>query len=148
MESESGQNYSDVNEFSTFTIGDTVCGLEITQIQEINKHLQITKVPQTKDYVEGIINLRGRIVTLINVGKKLGIRHSNEAQQSKIIITKIDDEYIGLMVDAIGDVISASTSEIEPIPSNMDGLKKEYFTSVIKLDEQLIGVIDVANITA
>lgn len=133
-------------EFSTFYVGGALCGINILSIQEINKHFEITKVPQAADYIEGILNLRGRIVTIIDLGKKLGLAAVNKTKDNRNIIVNSEDEHIGLLVDAISDVVIAKSEDIEPAPSNIGGVKGKYFQGVLKTEKQLIGILDIDEV--
>jgi purine-binding chemotaxis protein CheW len=75
-------------ELATFYVGEALCGMDILNVQEINKHMEITKVPQSPDYVTGILNLRGQIVTIIDIGKKLGLSPTKLSNESRNIIVK------------------------------------------------------------
>ncbi|MCP4671065.1 MAG: chemotaxis protein CheW [Desulfobacula sp.] len=133
-------------EFSTFHVGGALCGINILNIQEINKHFDITQVPQSSDYVKGILNLRGRIVTIIDLGKKLGLEPINKNQDNRNIIVNSEDEHIGLLVDSISDVVIAKKGDIEPAPSNIGGVKGKYFQGVLKTETQLIGILDIDEV--
>jgi purine-binding chemotaxis protein CheW len=133
-------------EFSTFYVGGALCGINILNIQEINKHFDITQVPQSSDYVKGILNLRGRIVTIIDLGKKLGLEPINNNQNNRNIIVNSEDEHIGLLVDSISDVAIAKKDDIEPAPSNIGGVKGKFFKGVLKTETQLIGILDIDEV--
>jgi len=133
-------------EFSTFYVGGSLCGINILSIQEINKHFEITKVPQASDFIEGILNLRGRIVTIIDLGKKLGLAPVNKDKDNRNIIVNSEDEHIGLLVDSISDVVIAKSEDIEPAPSNIGGVKGKYFQGVLKTEKQLIGILDIDEV--
>ncbi|HGY10992.1 MAG TPA: purine-binding chemotaxis protein CheW [Desulfobacterales bacterium] len=133
-------------EFSTFYVGGALCGINILNIQEINKHFEITKVPQASNYVKGILNLRGRIVTIIDLGEKLGLDPVNQNKSNRNIIVNSEDEHIGLLVDAISDVVLTKTEDIEPAPSNIGGVKGKYFQGVLKTEKQLIGILDIDEV--
>jgi len=133
-------------EFATFYVGGALCGIDILNIQEINKNFEITKVPQASDYVEGILNLRGRIVTIIDLEKKLGLEPINKDKNNRNIIVNSDDEHIGLLVDSISDVALAQKSDIEPVPSNIGGAKGKFFQGVLKTETQLIGILDIDEV--
>jgi purine-binding chemotaxis protein CheW len=133
-------------EFSTFYVGGALCGINILNIQEINKHVDITQVPQSSDYIKGILNLRGRIVTIIDLGKKLGLDPVNMDQDNRNIIVNSEDEHIGLLVDSISDVALAKKDDIEPAPSNIGGVKGKYFQGVLKTEKQLIGILDIDEV--
>jgi len=133
-------------EFSTFYVGGALCGINILNIQEINKHFEITKVPQAADYVEGILNLRGRIVTIIDLGKKLGLAPVTKDKDNRNIIVNSEDEHIGLLIDSISDVVIAKKEDIEPAPSNIGGAKGKFFKGVLKTEKQLIGILDIDEV--
>ncbi|MCD4676830.1 MAG: chemotaxis protein CheW [Desulfobacula sp.] len=133
-------------EFSTFYVGGALCGINILNIQEINKHFDITQVPQASDYIEGILNLRGRIVTIIDLGKKLGLEPVNKDKDNRNIIVNSDDEHIGLLVDGISDVVLAKAENIEPAPSNIGGVKGKFFQGVLKTEKKLIGILDIDEV--
>ena len=133
-------------EFSTFYVGGALCGINILNIQEINKHFEITRVPQAADYIEGILNLRGRIVTIIDLGKKLGLDPVTKGKDNRNIIVNSEDEHIGLLVDAISDVALAKQDDIEPAPSNIGGVKGKFFQGVLKTEKQLIGILDIDEV--
>ena len=133
-------------EFSTFYVGGALCGINILNIQEINKHFEITKVPQAVDYIKGILNLRGRIVTIIDLGKKLGLDPVTKDKDNRNIIVNSEEEHIGLLVDAISDVVLAQQDDIEPAPSNIGGVKGKFFQGVLKTENQLIGILDIDEV--
>ncbi len=133
-------------EFSTFYVGGALCGINILNIQEINKHFEITKVPQAPEYIQGILNLRGRIVTIVDLAKKLGLSAVNKDKDNRNIIVNSEEEHIGLLVDAINDVVLASREDIEPAPSNIGGVRGKYFQGVLKTEKQLIGILDIDEV--
>lgn len=144
---EKKTNISSENlKFSTFYVGEALCGINLLKIQEINNHFKITKVPQSSDYITGIINLRGRIVTTFNLGKKLGLDSISNDKNRKNIIVNSEDEHIGLLVDSISDVVSAKSTDIEAAPSNIGGIKGQYFQGVLKMEDQLIGILDIDQV--
>jgi purine-binding chemotaxis protein CheW len=133
-------------EFSTFYVGGALCGINILNIQEINKHFEITKVPQASDYIEGILNLRGRIVTIIDLGQKLGLSPVKKDKGNRNIIVNSEDEHIGLLVDSISDVAIAKKESIEAAPSNIGGMQGKYFQGVLKTENSLIGILDIDEV--
>ena len=140
-----GNNTEDL-EFSTFYVGGALCGINILNIQEINKNFEITRIPQASDYIEGILNLRGRIVTIIDLGKKLGLAPVGKDKNNRNIIVNSEDEHIGLMVDSIADVVLARKDAIEPAPSNIGGVQGKFFQGVLKTEKQLIGILDIDEV--
>lgn len=133
-------------ELATFYLGEALCGMDILKIQEINKHMEMTKVPQAPDYIMGILNLRGQIVTIIDLGKKLGLSSTEMTSKRRNIIVNSQGEYIGLMAARISDVVQADTSRIEPPPANIGGVQGKYFTGVFKTEDNLVGILDVEEV--
>lgn len=145
---ESGDNSSSKNlvELATFLVGDALCGMDILKIQEINKLIDMTTVPQAPSYVLGILNLRGQIITSIDLSKKLGLGKTNLSNDPRNIIVNSKGEHIGLLVKKISDVVQANTDRFEPPPSNMGGIQGEFFTGVYKTETKLIGILDVEKV--
>lgn len=133
-------------EMATFYVGKALCGMDILNVQEINKLMDMTTVPQAPNYVMGILNLRGQIVTVIDLGKKLKLGQTELDQTSRNIIVNAKGEYIGLMVSRIGDVVEAEWDKVEPPPANIGGLQGKYFKGVFKTKDRLIGVLDVEKV--
>lgn len=141
------RNTSSANvELATFYIGDALCGMDILKVQEINKLMEMTKVPQAPEYVTGILNLRGQIVTVIDLCKKLGLGATNFNEAARNIIVNSDNEYIGLIVSRISDVVKADLEKIEDPPANIGGVQGAYFKGVFKTQNRLIGVLDVQKV--
>ena len=130
-------------ELATFYAGEALCGMDILKIQEINKLLDMTPIPQAPDYVRGILNLRGQIVTVIDLCKKLGLRsaESNRDENRNIIVNSVK-EYVGLLVERISDVVRADWEEVQPPPANIGGVQGKYFEGVYKTDNSLIGILN------
>lgn len=137
---------NNIVELATFYVGDALCGMDILKIQEINKLLQMTKVPQAPEYVLGILNLRGQIVTIIDLGRKLGLGETDISQNPRNIIVNSAGGHVGLLVTKICDVVSAEMNKSEPAPANMRGIQGDFFTGVYKTDNQLIGILDVDRV--
>jgi purine-binding chemotaxis protein CheW len=133
-------------ELATFYVGDALCGMDILKVQEINKLMQMTKVPQAPDYVVGILNLRGQIVTIIDLGLKLGLGATDLSADPRNIIVNSAGGAVGLLVRRISDVVSANMERREPAPANMRGIQGEYFTGVYKTDNNLIGILNVDKV--
>ena len=130
-------------ELATFYIGESLCGMDILRVQEINKPQEITHVPQSPDFVLGVLNLRGRIVTVIDLGIKLGLSPIELSKENRNIIVDSGDEYIGLLVNRISDVVKADTRKIDPPPANIGGLQGKFFEGIFKTEESLIGILNV-----
>jgi purine-binding chemotaxis protein CheW len=139
-------NNKKIVELATFYVGDALCGMDILKVQEINKLMQMTKVPQAPEYVVGILNLRGQIVTIIDLGLKLGLGATDLSQDPRNIIVNSAGGHVGLLVKKISDVVSADMEKRELAPANMRGIQGEYFTGVYKTENNLIGILNVDKV--
>ena len=133
-------------ELATFYLGDACCGIDILTVQEINRLSDITPVPLAPDYVKGIMNLRGRIITVLDVGKRLGMTHCVDAESRRNIIVRYEKESIGLLVDRIEDVIHIQRENIEKTPANVSGIQERYFDGVLKTEKRLVSVLNLAEV--
>ena len=133
-------------QLACFYVGSALCAIEINIVQEMNKQMKMTRVPQAPTHVLGIMNLRGRIVTTIDLGQKLGLTPSQKTDSSRIIIVNSQDENIGLLVDKITDVITVQWEDMEPTPSNIKGVRGKYFQGVFKTSKDLVAVLDVETV--
>ena len=138
--------HSDTVELASFYIGEALCGMDILKVQEINKLIEMTRVPQAPEYVLGILNLRGEIITIVDLGKKLGLKSTELTDKTRNIIVNSNGEHIGLMVEQISDVIQAEWEKVEAPPANIGGVQGKYFTGVFKTEDRLIGILDVEKV--
>lgn len=135
-----------VVELTTFYVGDALCGMDILNVQEINKHMEMTRVPQAPECVMGILNLRGQIVTIIDLGKRLGLPPAELTGDSRNIIVNSHGEHIGLNVQRISDVVQADWDQVESPPANINGVQGRFFQGVYKTENSLIGILDVEQV--
>ncbi len=140
------QHNKNTIELATFYVGDALCGLNILNVQEINKLMDMTNVPQAPDYVTGILNLRGQIITIIDLGKKLGLDKQSIGNDPRNIIVNYPGGHVGLLIKKISDVVIADSDKIEPAPANMNGIQNIFFTGVYKTDKNLIGILNIEEV--
>lgn len=126
-------------QFISFFIDEYLMGIDILKVREVNLLLDITPVQHAQDYVRGLINLRGLIVTVLDLGVKLGRPPGSVTEESHNIILKSDD--VGILVDRLGEVVDAREDELEPLPANLEVRNSKYFEGVIKLDTDLLMII-------
>lgn len=132
-------------QLASFQVGDLLLGIDIHQVQEINRHLQATPVPHAPEAVRGVINLRGEVVTVIELRRVLGLPSAEFTRLTRNVVVNVGGEQIGLIVDSIADVVKAVVSEIDPLPENLGGLDHSFFQGVLKLDQGLLVILDVAQ---
>lgn len=142
-------NVSNINQddeeiqFSCFYLGETLCGLNIQSVQEINDDFSITDVPLSPDFVVGILNLRGQIITVIDQNQKIGLGVSKMDEDSRIIIVKSARDYVGLLVDRLAEVVTTTTKQIAKPPSNVNGIQGGFFYGVVHTqNNELLGLLN------
>lgn len=132
----------------TLKAGETICeyGVPITQVQEIIRLTVPTKLPQVPDFVEGIINLRGRIIPIIDLKKRFGIDTSHHTEDTRIMVVEVGGQTVGVVVDEVTEVLRLPQDSIEPPPTVAGGITAEYLTGVGKLDNRLLIMLDMTKI--
>jgi len=130
-------------EYATFYLGDLLLGIDIHKVQEINRHLEATQVPHAPEYVHGVVNLRGEVVTVLNLRRILELEPREISSKNRNVIVNSGGEQIGLLIDQIADVVSARTSELDPPPANLHGIDGRFFSGVYKLDGELLVILDI-----
>ena len=133
-----------VSQFITFNIAANLVGINIKDVREINRVLDITPVQHAPEYVKGLVNLRGNTVTVFDLGNRLGLERLKVTDESHNIILKKDA--VGLLVDNIGDVIEAEEDDIESPPANMGGIDSRFVEGVLKLENELLLILSADNL--
>ncbi len=125
----------------TFTM-DEQYGIPISQVQEIIRVGPITKVPNSPHHMEGVINLRGRIIPVLNLRKRLRLPETPLTRKSRIIVTEIINKEIGLLVDAVLQVVRVSSEFIDKAPEEVLDIDSDYITGVCRLSKGLVILLD------
>jgi len=136
-----------INELALFRIEGSLFGIDIDHIKEINKNLSYTKVTVAQDYIKGVLNLRGQIVTVIDLRIKFKKPPSQANDPNRrMIIVNYHDENVGLLVDSIDDIIHIDPRRLENSAAHMKGVNPDYFSGVYKLDSEIVIILDVVEI--
>ncbi|MEM1303798.1 MAG: chemotaxis protein CheW [Planctomycetota bacterium] len=133
-------------QFATFYVGELLLGVDIRHVQEINRQLDITPVPNAPPHVRGVINLRGEVATVIDLRTKLGLPKSEATPATRNLIVHSQDEPIGLWVDRIGDILTVAPEQIAPPPANVDGVDGRFFRGVHTMDTEIVVLLDVDHV--
>ena len=133
---------SESNQFCTFEVGDLYFGLEVTKVQEVMRFQEMTHVPVAPPEVAGLINLRGQIVTAIDMRRRLGLEARAADQQPMNVVLTDDHGAVSLLVDEIGDVLELDEETFEEAPNTLDDSMKDLIRGVFKLEERLLLVVD------
>jgi purine-binding chemotaxis protein CheW len=140
------QTQETLTELATFLVGEALCGMEIQQIQEINKLTQVTRVPQAPEDVLGILNLRGQIVTIIDLARRLGLGTTEPTSKARVIIVNAAGGKVGVLVRQISDVVAVDLRSKEAAPANMRGIQGRFFSGVCKRENALIGLLHIDRV--
>ncbi|MFA6596733.1 MAG: chemotaxis protein CheW [Ignavibacteriaceae bacterium] len=130
----------------SFFIGDEEFGVDILYVQEINRMSQVTKVPNAPDFVNGVINLRGRVIPVIDLRLKFGMPKKEPDKNTRIIVMEVSGKTVGFIVDSVNEVLRISKDVTEPPPELAMGINSEYIKSVGKLEDRLLILIDLEKI--
>ena len=130
-----------------FTLGEELFAIPISNVKEIINATKITSVPKAECHVQGIINLRGKIVTVLNLASKLGLISSNErTSERKVVIVENKDSIVGFEVDTVSEVLKIPTEKIEPPP--MMAHQASFMTGIGKINERLILLLNVDTLVS
>lgn len=135
-----------MRQFVTFKVEGHLLGVEIGQVREVNRVLSGTPVQHARPHVMGLVNLRGQIVTLFDLGLRLGLGPRRLGPGTHNVVLKRED--VGLVVDEIGEVMEVDGADLEGPPANLGGLAREFVSQVAKLKDGLLVVLDVQKILA
>lgn len=130
----------------TFRVGNEDFGIHIMRVQEIIRVIDAVKVPKAPFYVDGVVNLRGKIIPIIDLRKRMGKSVTSITDDSRIIIVDAGGRLAGLEVDLVVDVVTLNRDYIEPCPSIGSSKRSDYITGVGKQDERLITVLNLDNL--
>lgn len=140
------QNDTDITEFVTFTIAGQLFGLQIERVQDVFKPVNMTRVPLAGAEIAGVLNLRGRIVTAIDMRNRLEVKKRQSPDALMAIGIEAKGESFGLLVDAVGEVLKLSNTQREPNPVNLDRKLAALSAGIYRLDGQLLVVLDVDRV--
>jgi purine-binding chemotaxis protein CheW len=129
-------------QFSTFFVADLFFGIDVLSVQEVLRFQQMTPVPQGPRVIEGLINLRGQIVTAIDMRRRLGLPPRAEDKSPMNMVVRTSDGTVSLLVDEIGDVLEMDAGTYERPPENLDPAAREIIRGVYKLKDRLLLVLD------
>jgi purine-binding chemotaxis protein CheW len=137
---------SDEVQLVVFRLGKEEYGVEITQVREIIKMKEITRIPNAPEFVEGVINLRGQITTVTDLRKRLGVNGYKDNEQTRIIIVELEDSTIGMIVDSVSEVLRLSKKDIDSTPEIAASFETKYVRGVGKLKDRLLILLDLNKI--
>lgn len=127
----------------SFHLDNEEYGVEVLKVREIIRMVNITHMPNTPHYIDGIINLRGKVIPIVSMRKRFDLMEAEAGSQTRVIIMDVDGELLGFTVDAVSEVIRISSSDIQPPPSAaVGGIGQEYISGVINHGERLLVLLN------
>jgi purine-binding chemotaxis protein CheW len=130
----------------SFKLGSEEYGVEIAQVQEINRMVAVTHVPRAPQFMEGVINLRGQLIPIIDLRARFGMPRVEHTKNTRIVVTDIGAKRVGMVVDSVSEVLRLATDAIEDAPEMITGVDTEYIRGVGKIEDRLIILLDLAKI--
>jgi purine-binding chemotaxis protein CheW len=138
-------------QYVIFELSDEDYGLEIASVESIIKLQPITSVPHAPDFVEGVTNLRGRVLPVIDLRKRFNVkvdpeRNQERGKETRIIVMIMNGTMLGMIVDAVSEVLRVSEEAIEPLPDMTTTINEGFITGVAKLEERLVILLDLEKL--
>ena len=130
----------------SFRLDQEEYGIEITKVQEIILMGQITRVPQTPDFIKGLINLRSTVIPIVDLRLRFGLAQEKITDETRIMVVNVAGKTIGIIVDAVSEVLRIAQEQIAPPPPTVAGLGREYLTGLVKLEKRLLILLDIDKI--
>lgn len=144
--SPANQSNEGIYQLVSFVIENEEFGVDILKVQEIIRTVEITRVPKAPNFVEGVINLRGKIVPVIDLRKRFGIAEREHDNETRIVVVELVDKVVGFLVDRVKEVIRVEKSVIEPPPELTTSIDSNYITGVAKLQDRLLILLELNRV--
>ena len=129
-----------------FDLNEEAYGVDISAVREIIRMQEITRVPRAPDFIEGVINLRGKVIPVVDLRKRFTMPATERTDEHRIVVVDVDGQDIGMVVDAVTEVSRIPSSSIEPPSSVITTDDSEYLTGIVKTDDKLIILLDIAKV--
>lgn len=129
-----------------FELGTEDFGIDIASVEGINKILDITKVPQAPACVEGVANLRGQVIPVVDLHKRFGMANSERTNEARIVVANVGSTKIGMIVSAVSEVLTIDDSTIEPPPSMVSNINSTYIVGIANIEGRLIILLDLTKV--
>jgi purine-binding chemotaxis protein CheW len=132
----------------SFRLDQEEYGIEITKVQEIILMGEITRVPQTPVFVKGLINLRSTVIPIVDLRLRFGLKEEHATDDTRIMVVNVAGKTIGIVVDAVSEVLRITQEQIAPPPPTVAGPGREYLTGLVKLEKRLLILLDIDRLLA
>ena len=142
MSKPSTAGTGDVLQLVTFHVGDEEFGVDILEVREINRMMDITRVPHAPEFVEGVINLRGQVIPVVDLRTRFRLGAVEHDKHTRIVVVELREMVVGFLVDSVSEVLRVPREHIEPPPPIVGSIGSEYLQGVIKLEDRLLILLD------
>lgn len=136
----------DERQLVVFQLGAEFYGVDIARVHEIIRLQTITRVPRAPAFVEGVINLRGKVIPVVDLRRRFGLESSEHTRASRIVVVEIGDNVVGVIVDGVSEVLRVTGASIEPPSPVVAGIESEYIYGIAKLDDRLVILLDLDRV--
>ena len=133
-------------QLACFKVGEERYAADIMLIKEIILYRKVTHIQKAPEFIEGIINLRERVIPVINMRKRLGLHATEPTAATRIIITKVEGKSVGVIVDSVLNVLRVGKGDIQPPPRIIRGIESEYLSGIVRDGEELILIFDMERV--
>ena len=142
MEAKKAERDQEILQLVTFHVAREEFAVDILDVREINRMMEITRVPQAPEFVEGVINLRGQVIPVVDLRKRFGLEAEERDKNTRIVVVELGSKVVGFLVDSVSEVLRVSTSLVEPPPALASGIEADYIRGVVKLEDRLLVLLD------
>jgi purine-binding chemotaxis protein CheW len=132
----------------SFRLAKEEYGIEITRVREIILFGEITRIPQTPDYIKGLINLRSTVIPIVDLRLRFGLPEGEQTDDTRIMVVNVGGKMIGIIVDAVSEVLRVAHEQIAPPPPTVATLGRDYLTGLVRLEDRLLILLDIDRLFA
>jgi len=145
---DSNQSGSSSIQLVSFRVGEILLGIDIRYVQEINRLLDVTPVPGASDRIHGVVNLRGDVVTVLDLHRIFELPPTSTPQACRNLVLRVGGERIGIMVDQVSDIINVKLSELSGRPSNIGSVDRQFIDSVYLNEDEIVVLLNAEQLIA
>lgn len=145
---KAGQNDGEghASQIVSFRLANEEYGLDIMGVQEIILMGEITEIPEVPDFIRGLINLRGKVIPIVDLRKRFLLEASESTEHTRIVVVNASGSTLGIVVDAVNEVLRIEPSQIEPPPTSLVGVEQAYIKGLVKMEDKIMILLKLENI--
>lgn len=136
----------DERQYLTFQLGDEYYGVNILKVQEIKGYTDVTRIPNTPEYMKGVLNLRGTIVPIINLRMKFGMDQIEFTSFTVIVVVVVNERVMGMIVDSVSDVLTMGPDDLKPAPELGTSVDTSFIDGIATMADQLVTLLDIDRV--